>query len=354
MGSGVDLLVSVGIALEVSLLDVDTHHRLSQESGNFGKLLRVVVVSGSLNNSLSPSCWISTLEDSTAHENTIDSKLHHQSSISWSGNTTSSEVDNWKSSKLLCLNDQLIWDSHLLGHNEKLVIIHGLNSLNGSLNGSAVSDGLNDATSSGLTLGSDHGSTLGNTSEGFSQISATANKWDAKLVLVDVVDLIGWGKHLTLINVVNTDGLQDLGLNKVTDSGLGHNWNGHSFANFLDHLRITHASHTTVLTDIGWNSLEGHDGNGASLFGDASLLCVDDVHDNTTLEHLGKANLDSHGSLLHASVFLSVRVCVSVPVHCVRVCLCFCHSRCLVSVLYVLASVFRVCVRGAHSQFPMY
>jgi hypothetical protein len=34
------------------------------------------------------------------------------------------------------------------------------------------------------------------------------------------------------------------------------------------------------------DALERHDGDGASLLGDARLLDVDDVHDDATLEHL--------------------------------------------------------------------
>ena len=52
----------------------------------------------------------------------------------------------------------------------------------------------------------------------------------------------------------------------------------------------------TVLPDVGRDALERHDGAGARLLGDASLLNVDDVHDDAALEHLGHASLDGEGS----------------------------------------------------------
>ncbi|MDQ0575559.1 hypothetical protein QFZ29_001782 [Agromyces albus] len=45
--------------------------------------------------------------------------------------------------------------------------------------------------------------------------------------------------------------------------------------------------------DVGGDALEGHHGDGASVFGDARLLGGDDVHDDAALQHLGEAALDT-------------------------------------------------------------
>mmetsp|Transcript_4308 Transcript_4308/g.15454 ORF Transcript_4308/g.15454 Transcript_4308/m.15454 type:complete len:291 (-) Transcript_4308:17-889(-) len=110
-------------------------------------------------------------------------------------------------------------------------------------------------------------------------------------MLVDVVDLVSGGEDLTLVDVIRSDGLEDLGLHEVSDSGLGHHRDGHCLHDLLDHLWIAHAGDTPVLSDVGRDALEGHDGHGARLLRDAGLLGVDDIHDNATLEHLSETDL---------------------------------------------------------------
>mmetsp|Transcript_4978 Transcript_4978/g.8849 ORF Transcript_4978/g.8849 Transcript_4978/m.8849 type:complete len:207 (-) Transcript_4978:40-660(-) len=173
-----------------------------------------------------------------------------------------------------------------------------------------MTNSLNDITSTSFTLCSDHRSSFCDTSQGLAQVSAAADEWNLELVLVDVVNLVSWGENLALINVVNTNGLQNLGLDKVTDSSLGHHRNGNSLADLLDHLRVTHAGHSAVLANIRRDALKSHDGNSAGLLGNASLLGVDDVHDDATLKHLRKADLDCSCTLLR--LHGTVSVCVSV------------------------------------------
>eukprot|EP00965_Chrysotila_dentata_P209744 6185482-Pleurochrysis_carterae.AAC.2 len=64
--------------------------------------------------------------------------------------------------------------------------------------------------------------------------------------------------HLALINVVRTNLLQDLALDKVTNPALRHHGNSDSRLDLLDHLRVRHASNTTVLADVRRDALERH------------------------------------------------------------------------------------------------
>jgi hypothetical protein len=57
----------------------------------------------------------------------------------------------------------------------------------------------------------------------------------------------------------------------VANTGLGHDRDGDSFHDFLDHCWIRHASHATLHPDIGRDALEGHDGRSTSFFGDTGL-----------------------------------------------------------------------------------
>ena len=50
-------------------------------------------------------------------------------------------------------------------------------------------------------------------------------------MLVGVVDLVGGREDLALVDVVDSKGLEDLGLDEVADAGLGHNRDGDRLAN---------------------------------------------------------------------------------------------------------------------------
>ena len=44
--------------------------------------------------------------------------------------------------------------------------------------------------------------------------------------------------HLGLVDVVDIEGLQDLGLHKVADAGLGHDGDGHRVNDLVDKLGV--------------------------------------------------------------------------------------------------------------------
>lgn len=275
---------------------VDANHGLAESGAALSEHLGIAEVSDSTDNGLGSLGRVARLEDAAADKDTIAAELHHESGISRSGNTTSSEVDDRQTTQLGSLAQQLNVNLELAGelaktHNAAL----SKSSLclgNVAVDSLHVADSLDDVTSAGLTLGSDHGSTLGNTAQGLAEVSAAADKGDAEGALLDVALVIGRGQDLGLVNVVDTQGLEDLALDKVANTGLGHDGDGDGLLNLLDHLRVGHARNAAVLANVGGDSLEGHDGAGSSFFGDAGLLSVGDVHDDATLEHLGKAGLE--------------------------------------------------------------
>lgn len=62
-----------------------------------------------------------------------------------------------------------------------------------------------------------------------------------------------------------------LALNKVSNTSLGHDGDGHCVHDILDHVRVRHARHATLDSDIGRNPFEGHDSGSTSLFGNTGL-----------------------------------------------------------------------------------
>ena len=111
-----------------------------------------------------------------------------------------------------------------------------------------------------------------------------------------MVRVVGGRQNLGLVDVVDTQGLQNLRFDEVTDAGLGHHGNGHSLDDALDQVGVGHAGHATLGANVGRDAFEGHDGHCARVFGDLRLLGGDDVHDDPALEHLGHAALDLRGA----------------------------------------------------------
>ena len=88
-----------------------------------------------------------------------------------------------------------------------------------------------------LHRGADHGGALGNAAQGLAQVATAADEGHLEGVLVDVVDVVGRGEHLRLVDVVDAQGLQDLRLHKVANAGLGHDRDGDRRLDGLDHLQ---------------------------------------------------------------------------------------------------------------------
>lgn len=159
-----------------------------------------------------------------------------------------------------------------------------------------MADGLDDVAGAGLALGADHRGALGDTAQGLTEVGGATDEGGGEGPLVGVVDLVGRGEHLGLVDVVDAEGLEHLGLDEVADAGLRHDRDGHGLDDALDHVRVGHTGHATVLADVGRDALQGHDGHGAGVLGDLRLLGVDHVHDHTALELLGHTALHARGA----------------------------------------------------------
>ena len=113
-----------------------------------------------------------------------------------------------------------------------------------------------------------------------------------------MIRVVGRGEDLGLVDVVDLDGLQDLGLDDVADAALGHDGDAHGLLDTADHGGVAHTADTAGGADVGGDALEGHDGAGAGLLGDACLLRRGDVHDDAALEHLCELAVEGRAVLL--------------------------------------------------------
>lgn len=103
-----------------------------------------------------------------------------------------------------------------------------------------------------------------------------------------MVHVIRGREDFALVDVVDLDGLQYLGLHEMTDAAFGHNGDGDGLLNAADHLGVAHTGHTARCPDIRGDALQRHNRAGTGGFGNFRLLGRGYVHDDAALEHLGQ------------------------------------------------------------------
>ena len=200
---------------------------------------------------------------------------------------------------------QIIGHLQLLGGIKQLILAHGADAADLLLHQAHMAHSLHDVAGSGLALGADHGSAFVDTAQSLAQITGATDERHVKSGLVNVVFIISGREHFALVNVVDLDGLQDLGLNKVADAALRHDRDRNGLLNALDHLRVAHAGHAAGSTDIRGDALQSHNGAGACVFCDLGLLGGGNIHNNAALEHLGQVFVQFKSVVVHCDSLLT-------------------------------------------------
>ena len=228
------------------------------------------------------------------------------------------------------LGDELVGGLQFLGRDVELVLGQGGQVADLVANLTHVRGRVGDVTGASLTLGTDHSRALVDAAQRLTEVGRTADERNREVPFVDVVAVVGGGQDLGLVDVVDSQGLQDLCLDEVTDAGLRHDGDRHGVDDALDQVRIGHTCHATLGADVGGDALEGHDGHGTRILGDLRLLGGDDVHDDAALEHLAMPRLTC-GVPTSRFAMLSLMVTPALPAgHEPRprgTCLCRCSAR---------------------------
>lgn len=196
--------------------NIDTDHGLAQTLAHLSQDLGVLEVSHSLDNGLGALLGITGLEDARADEDTVAAQLHHERRVGGRGNTTGGEVDHGETALLGGLAQKLVRDLQLAGVGTELGLgvgrglQDGASTSNVGVDGAHVLDSLHNITGTSLTLCTDHSGAFGDTAESLAQVTATADEGDLEAVLGNVVDIVGGGKDLGFVNVVDANGFEDL------------------------------------------------------------------------------------------------------------------------------------------------
>src|SRR5215471_14835747 len=219
-------------------LQFQSPHRLAQTGRYVGQDFRLVVVGCRGHDGLGSLQRVLRLEDTGAYEHAVGTQLHHPGGVGGRRNAPCNERDDRKPAEALDLRQQLDRGAKQLGLVNQLGIRQAVETANVAVHRTQVTRRLDDVAGAGLPLRPDHGSSLCDASEGLAQVAAAAHERHGEGPLVDVVFLVSRGQDLGLIDVVDTQRLQDLGLDGVADATLGHHRDGDGVHDRLDEGRV--------------------------------------------------------------------------------------------------------------------
>ena len=166
--------------------------------------------------------------------------------------------------------------------------------------------GFDDVAAAGFALAANHRRAFRDAAQRFAQVLRAADERHRKLVLIDLILVVGGRQHFRFVDIVDAERFQALRFREVADAGLGHHRNRHGVHDSPHEREIAHARDAARRANVGRYALERHDCDGAGLLGDRGLLRGHDVHDDAALEHLGEATFDGDGARLRGGVGVTV------------------------------------------------
>ena len=235
----------------VDLVHADAGHGRTETPAHLGEDARVTEVRGGLDDRLGARRRVVALEDARPHEDRLGTQLHGKGRIGRCRDSAGAENRNREPARLGDLLDQRQRSLQLLGPLEQFGRICLRDLPDVSEDGAQVPHRLDDVAGTGLALRTDHARALGHATQRLAQVRGPADEGNRERELVDVVRLVGRGEDLGLVDEVDSQRLEDLGLDEMSDACLGHDRNLHGGLDALDHLRVTHSRDATVTSEIG-------------------------------------------------------------------------------------------------------
>ena len=238
---------------------------------------------------------VAGLEDAGADEHALGAELHHHRRVGRGGDAAGGEQHDRQLAGSARPRDQLVRRLQLLGRDVQLVLGQRASaggSRRGSVRMCVVALDTSPVPASPLERIIAAPSVMRRSAS--PRLVAPHTNGTVNGPLVDVVGVVGRGEHLGLVDVVDAERLQHLGLDEVADPGLGHDRDGDR-ASMIPSIM----SGSLIRDTPPWARMSaGTRSSAMTATAPASsailrLLRRDDVHDHAALEHLGHAALDA-------------------------------------------------------------
>src|SRR5262249_47486938 len=158
-------------------------------------------------------------------------KLHHERRVGGRRDATGRKVDDGQGALLGNLYDQVVRCAEYLCLGHQFLARQHLQPANTVLDGTHVAARFHDVARTGLALGADHRRAFAYSTKRLAKIARATNEWHFERMLVNVVALVCRRQHFALVDVVDTQRLEDLRLHEVANPTLGHYGDGHGLLN---------------------------------------------------------------------------------------------------------------------------
>src|SRR5216683_2522467 len=299
-------------------------HGLAQFFVRFQHRLRVFKMRGRLHHRLRASFRIAGFENPRADKYCLGSQAAHQRSIRRRRDSARREIRYRQFARLRHLANQIQRRAEFLCFMHQFVVAHGGEPLHLTHNRAHVPHRLYYIARAGFALGANHRRAFRHAAQRFTQIARATNERHAEIMLPDVILFIGGSQNFAFVDKIHFKCLQDLGLDKMSDTHLGHHRNGNCLHDLADDFDGCHARHAALFANVGWYALERHHRASSGFLRDLRLLGVGDIHNHAALEHFRQADL-------HAPFVRRVSVSVPAAVH-------FLHVHVSLSPLSILSA----------------
>jgi hypothetical protein len=216
----------------------------------FQHLLRLLVVEHGVHDRACPALGILRFEDPGTDEHRFGTELHEERCIGRCRDSAGCEVGNRKLAVLVHPTHELYGRSQLLGFVNELLRVEHPQPAHLRVDRAQVPHCLHHVTGARFTLRTDQRGALGDATQRLTQVAAAADEGHAKRPLVDVVGLVGGCEDLALVDEVDLQCLENLGLREVADSDLRHDRNRHDVHDLTDLVGRSHPCHASLGADV--------------------------------------------------------------------------------------------------------
>src|SRR5215217_110939 len=251
--------------LVLELARLQRRHRLAEALGGARDAVGVAEVRRRFDDRRGARRGVLGLEDARADEDALGAELHDERGVRRGRDAAGAEQHDRQLAGGGDSAHEVERRLELLGGGRQLHVVERLEAPDLRADPAQVAHGLDDVAGAGLALGADHRRALADPPQRLAEAGGAADERHLEGPLVDVVGLVRGREHLGLVDVVDLERLQHLGLGEVADAGLRHHRDRDGLMDPADQQRVGHARDAAVAADVGRDALERHDRGGSGV-----------------------------------------------------------------------------------------